>query len=284
MWCWSALAGPLPFSAKELTDAGLQVLAIERGKFRDTVPDFATTHIQDELKYAVRNGLFEEPARETLTFRNSIDQTALPMRHLGSFNPASGVGGAGVHWNGQNWRFLPTDFQHRSHTEARYGKKFIPADMTIQDWGVTYDELEPYYDKFEYLCGISGQAGNVQGKIQPGGNPFEGPRARALSAAAAEAQLRDRALRQGGQGSRSQAVSLRGREHVAAVQESATACRWASAPTAATASGSPAATTRSLARRPRSFRCCSRRTTSPIARTATSPASTSMRRASVPPA
>ncbi len=32
--------------------------------------------------------------------------------------------------------------------------------MTIQDWGVTYDELEPYYDKFEYLCGISGKAGN----------------------------------------------------------------------------------------------------------------------------
>jgi gluconate 2-dehydrogenase alpha chain len=164
--------------AKELTDAGLQVLAIERGKFRDTVPDFATTHIQDELKYAVRGGLFEDPARETLTFRNSLDQTALPMRHLGSFNPASGVGGAGIHWNGQNWRFLPTDFQILGHTEARYGKNFIPADMTIQDWGVTYDDLEPYYDKFEYLCGISGQAGNVQGKIQSGGNPFEGPRTR----------------------------------------------------------------------------------------------------------
>jgi len=165
--------------AKELTDAGLQVLAIERGKFRDTVPDFATTHIQDELRYAVRNGLFEEPARETLTFRNSLDQEALPMRHLGSFNPASGVGGAGIHWNGQNWRFLPTDLKIRSHTETRYGKNFIPADMTIQDWGVTYEELEPYYDKFEYLCGISGQAGNVQGAIQPGGNPFEGPRSRA---------------------------------------------------------------------------------------------------------
>jgi len=165
--------------AQELTDAGLQVLAIERGKFRDTVPDFATTHIQDELRYAARGGLFENLARETLTFRNSVDQTALPMRHLGSFNPASGVGGAGVHWNGQTWRFLPTDFTIRSHTEARYGKNFIPADMTIQDWGVTYDDLEPYYDKFEYLCGISGQAGNIRGEIQPGGNPFEGSRARA---------------------------------------------------------------------------------------------------------
>ena len=95
---------------QELTDEGLEVLAIERGGFRDTVPDFATTQIQDELRYAVRNELFEEPERETLTFRNSIDQTALPMRHLGSFKPAAGAGGAGVHWNGQNWRFLPTDF------------------------------------------------------------------------------------------------------------------------------------------------------------------------------
>ena len=162
----------------ELTEAGLNVLAIERGQFRDTVPDFATTHIQDELRYAVRRALFERPARETLTFRNSIDQKALPMRHLGSFLPAAGVGGAGVHWNGQTWRFLPNDFEVRSHTLRRYGKKFIPADMTIQDWGVTYDELEPYYDKFEYLCGTSGTAGNIGGKPQPGGNPFEGPRSR----------------------------------------------------------------------------------------------------------
>ena len=36
--------------------------------------------------------------------------------------------------------------------------------MTIQDWGVSYDELEPHYDRFEYLCGISGQAGNIKGR------------------------------------------------------------------------------------------------------------------------
>jgi gluconate 2-dehydrogenase alpha chain len=50
--------------------------------------------------------------------------------------------------------------------------------MTIQDWGVTYDELEPHYDAFEYLSGTSGTAGNLRGQIQEGGNPFEGPRSR----------------------------------------------------------------------------------------------------------
>ena len=161
---------------QELTEAGLDVLAIERGSWRDTSTDFAVTFAQDELRYMWRRALFEEPARETVTFRNTPSQEALPMRHLGSFLPATGVGGAGVHWNGQTWRFLPTDFVARSHNEQRYGP--LPADMTVQDWGITYDELEPHYDKFEYLCGISGKAGNLKGQIQPGGNPFEGPRTR----------------------------------------------------------------------------------------------------------
>src|SRR5699024_5292889 len=59
-----------------------------------------------------------------------------------------------------------------------YGADFIPDDMTIQDWGVTYDDLEPFYDKFEYLCGVSRQAGNIDGSLQTGGNPFEGARSR----------------------------------------------------------------------------------------------------------
>src|SRR5699024_8161239 len=49
---------------------------------------------------------------------------------------------------------------------------------TIQDWPITYDELEPYYDAFEYDIGASGQAGNLNGEIIPGGNPFEAPRSR----------------------------------------------------------------------------------------------------------
>jgi gluconate 2-dehydrogenase alpha chain len=163
---------------QELTDAGLNVVALERGGWRDTSTDFAVTFAQDELRYYYRHALFLETARETLTFRNSPEQTALPMRKLGSFLPGTGVGGAGIHWNGMTFRFLPSDFVARSHNSERYGAAAIPDTMTIQDWGVSYDELEPHYDKFEYLCGISGRAGNVSGKIQEGGNPFEGPRAR----------------------------------------------------------------------------------------------------------
>jgi gluconate 2-dehydrogenase alpha chain len=92
--------------------------------------------------------------------------------------PPNGVGGGGVHWNAETWRFLPSDFELRSHLTQRYGAKFLPDDMTIQDWGVSYDDLEPYYDKFEYLCGTSGKAGNIKGVKQEGGNPYEGARSR----------------------------------------------------------------------------------------------------------
>jgi gluconate 2-dehydrogenase alpha chain len=164
--------------ANELTDAGLEVMAIERGPWRNTATDYPPNYAQDELRYRIRHELFLQPAQTTFTFRNKMSQTGLPIRNWGAFMPPNGVGGGGVHWNAETWRFLPTDFVLRTHLTKRYGARFLPADMTIQDWGVSYAELEPHYDRFEYLCGTCGQAGNLQGKILEGGNPFEGPRSR----------------------------------------------------------------------------------------------------------
>jgi gluconate 2-dehydrogenase alpha chain len=151
--------------AEALTAAGLNVLAFERGGWRTAPNDFSVPFDQDELRYMWRHHLFQNVAHSTLTFRNKPDQLALPMRRLGSFLPGAGVGGGGVHWNGQVWRFLPSDFAARSHNLERYGADAVnAADMTIQDYPVTYEELEPYYDKFEYLCGVSGKAGNLNGR------------------------------------------------------------------------------------------------------------------------
>jgi gluconate 2-dehydrogenase alpha chain len=164
--------------AHELCDAGLDVVALERGPWRDTATDFPISYAQDELRYRLQHELFLRPAQMSVTFRNNATQTALPVRNWGAFMLGNGAGGAGVHWNAETWRFLPSDFVLRSHLTQRYGAGFLPQDMTIQDWGVTYGDLEPYYDEFEYLCGTSGQAGNLKGAIQGGGNPFEGPRSR----------------------------------------------------------------------------------------------------------
>jgi len=162
--------------AKELADTGLKVVGIERGRWRDTDPDFAMPGVHDELKYVRDKELMQDLSKETITFRNAMSDTALPMRQLGSFLPGEGVGGAAVHWGGLTWRFLPWDFETKSQTLARYGANQVSDECTMQDWGVTYKELEPHFNRFEYLYGVSGKAGNLQGKIIPGGNPFEGVR------------------------------------------------------------------------------------------------------------
>ena len=155
----------------------MKVVGLERGAPRDTDKDYAVPTIRDELRYVVRHDLMQNTARDTLTVRNNPTQEALPMRRLGSFLPGEVVGGSGVHWSGHTWRWTDMEFKIRSMYEERYGRNFIPADMTIQDWGITYDELEPYYEKFERIAAVSGKAGNIKGQIQPGGNRFEAPRA-----------------------------------------------------------------------------------------------------------
>src|SRR5260370_24986690 len=162
--------------ARELTKAGIKVVGLERGANRSTREDFALPSVRDDLKYAVRQELFQDTQLETVSLRHTPGETALPIRRLGSFLPGVGVGGAGAHWNGVTWRQMPSDHKLRSHIENRYGKNAIPAAMTIEDFPVSYEELEPYYDRFEKLLGVSGKAGNRRGQKIDGGNVFEGPR------------------------------------------------------------------------------------------------------------
>ncbi len=163
---------------RELTRAGLNVVGLERGGPRHTVPDFQGPQIHDELRYAVRKHLIQDTSRETFTFRNHAGQVALPLRRLEGFLPGTGLGGSAVHWNGQTWRFQESDYRMRTLTVERYGEKFLPADATVQDWGVTSKDLEPAYDRFEYLLGICGKAGNLDGNKVAGGNVFEDARSR----------------------------------------------------------------------------------------------------------
>lgn len=162
--------------AYEMAHEGKKCVILERGEHRHDATSFGGPEEHDELKYALHYKHMVDVKKETLTFRNGRDQQALPMRRLGSFLPGTGLGGAGIHWNGQLWRPLPSDLNMRSHYEERYGKGIFSDDLTVQDWGVTYDELEPHFNFFERICGTAGASGNLNGEIVPGGNPFEGQR------------------------------------------------------------------------------------------------------------
>lgn len=166
--------------AMELAEQGLNVLALERGEDAKTVPNWAYPKVLDEIAQSARNGLLQNLSKTTVTIRHNKDDRALPYRQIGSFKPGTGVGGAGIHWSGVQSRVMPEELRLKSHVTERYGEKFIPEDMNLQDWGITYEELEPHFDRFEYVCGTSGAAGNIQGRKTGSGNVFEAARSRAF--------------------------------------------------------------------------------------------------------
>ena len=117
----------------ELAQEGLDIVALERGPDQETVPDFKYPNMIDELRYGVRTKLMQQPSQQTLTIRRTLDETALPYRKLGSFLPGNGVGGAGTHWNGLNWRPQPEELRLRSYVTENWGKEIIPEDMLLGD-------------------------------------------------------------------------------------------------------------------------------------------------------
>jgi len=76
------------------------------------------------------------------------------------------------------WRWSAIDHATRTHYEQRYGRSFIPPDMAVQDWPVSYKELEPYYDRFERPPGSAARPEIFRGQRQGGGNVSEAPRER----------------------------------------------------------------------------------------------------------
>jgi gluconate 2-dehydrogenase alpha chain len=163
-------------AARQLTAKGVDVVVLERGIDRTHTAATSLPSQRDELRWDVHGDLFQDWSVQTYTLRHNGGETALPIRRLQAFKPGEGMGGAANHWNGQTWRWSESDPVLRTHLQNRYGKKAIPAEMAIQDWGVTYAEMESYHDQFEKLFGIAGKAGNLRGKVQEGGNPFEAPR------------------------------------------------------------------------------------------------------------
>ena len=152
--------------AQELTEAGLDVVAIERGPWRDTATDFNIGYMQDELRYAIRKELFLQPALEAMTMRNDVTPDRAADARL-RLLPAR-------LWRGRRGRalerlclaLLPHRFPAQDPSDPALWREARSSELQVQDWGVSYDEIEHCFDQFEYLCGTSGKAGNLKGQIR----------------------------------------------------------------------------------------------------------------------
>ncbi len=151
--------------AKELASAGLKVVGFERGP----APKKADYAPRDSIRFLVRNDQLEWVRDEPTTTRKRPGEAAQLQYRT---SPLNVLGGALLHWTGQVSRYMPGDFKLYTNEIARGNAERAGADLTgydIIDWPLSYDDLEPYYEKFEWEFGVSGEAGM---------NPFAGPRKR----------------------------------------------------------------------------------------------------------
>ncbi len=149
--------------AKELSEAGLTVVLLERGrhyKMQDARHDVLRSQYDNTGPLGFGPDIKSNPR----TFRLTPDEPArLIYPNQGSYGRTdAAVGGGTVAYGCMSWRFVEKDFQMKT----LYG---TPPGTTVEDWPITYSELEPHYTKAEWEIGISGQAG---------ANPFDPPRSK----------------------------------------------------------------------------------------------------------
>ena len=150
--------------AKELAEAGLSVVLLERGKWY-TANDCRKDDLRNQRVSVLGNafGPEDEGNPRVVVATNGRELVVLPSDGAYSNNAAC-VGGGTLSWGAQAWRYMAQDFRMRS----TYGAL---AGSTLEDWPISYDDLEPFYEKAEWEVGVSGD---------DSANPFKAPRRRPL--------------------------------------------------------------------------------------------------------
>jgi len=153
-----------PVVAKELVSAGWRVVLLERGKW-NTPWDCLKDDLHNQRNSTLGNpfGPEDEGNPRVIVSMDGRETITAPWEG-GYSNNAACVGGGTLSYGAMAWRFHPNDFRMAS----QYG---VPAGSTLADWPISYDELEPYYEKAEWEMGVSGDDSN---------NPFKGPRKKPL--------------------------------------------------------------------------------------------------------
>ena len=128
-------------SAWRLASAGLRVVCLEQGDW--VAPESLALNGPDWENRRLTN-FHPDPNVRQLPSDYPINDSASAYSPL-MFNA---VGGSTLHWSAHFPRFHPSDFRVRS------------LDGVGDDWPLTYDELEPYYDLNDQMIGVSGINGD----------------------------------------------------------------------------------------------------------------------------
>jgi choline dehydrogenase-like flavoprotein len=142
--------------AKELCEGGAKVVMLEAG--REVNPVELLSHKWPyELPYRGLRGekqatFYQGDISKSIAYADSDDVGVDRVRILG---------GRTMHWNAVTLRYAARDFEEWS------------TQGVEEDWPLTYEDLEPYYDRIEQIIGVSGNDDHLE--ILPAGKHYLPP-------------------------------------------------------------------------------------------------------------
>ena len=136
--------------ARRLAEAGIGVLCLEQGDWHDRM-EYRGAELDWEL--TARKQWSGSPNVRGLPEDYPVDDADSDISPL----MFAGVGGSMLLFAGAWPRLLPSDFRVRT------------LDGVADDWPLTYDELQPYYERSDRQIGVSGLGGDPA--YPPGEDP-----------------------------------------------------------------------------------------------------------------
>jgi choline dehydrogenase-like flavoprotein len=141
-----------------LAEAGKYVLLLERGSAL-SFADVGRDHLRNQRLAVYGHNAGPELIGNPRVFVDPQGRPRLVKPHeLDYHNNAACVGGGTRVYGAQAWRFHPDDFRMAS----KYG---IPEGSSLADWPISYEMLEPFYERAEWELGAAGDGDSIQHQI-----------------------------------------------------------------------------------------------------------------------
>lgn len=135
--------------AKELAVNGLTVVLFERGGWQ-TFDDHDDDELCSQRTTVLGNAFGPNKDKHWRVFVDHQGRERIVYPHEWPYNNnAACVGSGTLSYGAMAWRFMPEDFKMKSiygHVEG----------STLEDWPISYEDLEPFYEQAEWEIGVAG--------------------------------------------------------------------------------------------------------------------------------
>jgi len=141
-----------------LAEKGKHVLLLERGAAL-SFADVGRDQLRNQRLSIYGHNAGPELEGNPRVFVDPDGRARIVKPHeLDYHNNAACVGGGTRVYGAQAWRFSPDDFRMAS----KYG---VPEGSSLADWPISYEDLEPFYDRAEWELGVAGDGESIQDQV-----------------------------------------------------------------------------------------------------------------------